>query len=401
MGKDKKVEINKSDIKMWIRIVLLTFPHLKPPYISQIPILDILFDILRVLSVLMLFLWMILKKQHISRLSIMICLLQCYLVVITLLRGGTFRASLLSAISIASIVLLYEISINSRNRKVFYSSQLFCFEIVIYINLITEILYPQTLYITNDTLFVATKCWFLGYYNNHSRYFVPAVLFALLYQKETRKKLRSCLLLIAIICSALLVWSGGVLMSLGSMILVWLFKNRTRLFNYYTYWLLHIIFFVGIIWFKFQNLFEWFLQDILHKWNSLLLRMALWENFLALIMKHPILGYGMQDNIYREKQVGFFWGMHCHNMLLEVLYQGGIIYFLWYVAIITIAGKKLYIYRNTMDSKIISIAFLGWCMHTLVEPFISPFLVGMFIVAYYSNEEECKEKGGYIKYNLI
>ena len=48
-------------------------------------------------------------------------------------------------------------------------------------------------------------------------------------------------------------------------------------------------------------------------------------------------------------------------------------------------GVAVYQNRNTMESKIIAIGFLGWCIATLVEPFTTPFLMGMFVIAYYSN----------------
>ena len=83
-----KIKINKKDIKMWIWMVFLTFPHLKPPYVSLVPIFDTLFNIFRVLSVFMIFLWMVLQNKYISKLSIGICLLQSYIAVITFIRGG-------------------------------------------------------------------------------------------------------------------------------------------------------------------------------------------------------------------------------------------------------------------------------------------------------------------------
>ena len=115
-----KIKINKKDIKMWIWMVFLTFPHLKPPYVSLVPIFDTLFNIFRVLSVFMIFLWMVLQNKYISKLSIGICLLQSYIAVITFIRGGAFYDCVLNAISISSVVLLYEVSFNSKSKKVFY-----------------------------------------------------------------------------------------------------------------------------------------------------------------------------------------------------------------------------------------------------------------------------------------
>lgn len=381
------LKIDKRYLREWILMVLLTFPHLKPGYISMVLFWDRVFDIWRVLSFIGIFAGLIREKGRISKFAVSICLMEIYLFIVTLIQGGNIWQNIVNMASMISIVVLYDVI--GKRKEVFYASQLACFEIVIYINLITEIIYPDTMYMDQSSLFVANRCWFLGYYNNHTKYFIPAILFALLYWRKTGKKLRMYLLMTAIAVSVMLVWSGGVLLSISAMLIVWLFfKNRTIIFNYYSYWLLHIVFFVGIIWLKFQNLFRWLIDDVLGKWGSLELRMNLWQRYLDLIRSKFIFGWGSQGSIFRELQVGFYWGMHCHNLFLEVVYQGGIFYLIWLAMIVFVAGKRVYSNKNTIESKIISIAFLGWCIATFVEPFFTPFLMGMFIVAYYSNEQE-------------
>ena len=40
-------------------------------------------------------------------------------------------------------------------------------------------------------------------------------------------------------------------------------------------------------------------------------------------------------------------------------------------------------HKNCETAKIISIAFLGWCIQSYVEAYLDPFLIGMFVVAVY------------------
>ena len=174
--------------------------------------------------------------------------------------------------------------------------------------------------------------------------------------------------------------------SLAGMAATYLFfKNYTLIFNYFSYWCLHILFFVCIVQMKLQNLFRWFIDDILDKWNSLKVRMDLWDRILMFVSASLFTGYGVEDGTVRELKTGFHFAMHAHNMLLEILYQGGIVNILLWIGIVVIAGRKLYQYRYTSESKLIATAFLGWCIATLVEPFTSPFLMGMFVSAYHSN----------------
>lgn len=163
-----------------------------------------------------------------------------------------------------------------------------------------------------------------------------------------------------------------------------LFKKRTRIFNYYTYWSIHIVFFVFIIVLKFQNLFKWLIDGVLQKWRSLELRMDLWDRTIKLIFDAPIFGHGIKTVLERQIENGFNFAMHAHNQLLETLYLGGVVNLVLLIIIIVTTGRRLYKHRNLRSSMIISIAFLGWCVATLVEPFTTSFLMGMFVLGYNS-----------------
>lgn len=157
--------------------------------------------------------------------------------------------------------------------------------------------------------------------------------------------------------------------------------------NYYNYWLLHIIFFFSVEVMHIQDLFSWLLTDVLGKMGSLIFRIMIWDYAIQLFIKSPLIGYGMQDIYVRTTELRSPHGVHAHNMVLELLYQGGIIGFVLFILIVVVAGKKLMKYRNTQESKIISTAFLGWCVASLVEPFMSSFLMGMFVIACHSNRD--------------
>ena len=387
LGDRHILRVSRSEASQWLLLVLLTLPHLKPDYFEQIPSMDLFFNLWRVASFAVIIVRLVLIKQKISAVAALICIQQTFVFGVTLFNGGNIYTCAVLAFSITSVVLLYD---GMRyDREVFLSSQLFCVELVIYINLITELLFPGGLYV-EDVGFdrVTALNWFLGYYNQHSKFFIPALMFAWLYKETTGEKLRTYFLTCGIFISALLVWSGGVLMTLFGMAFAYvLLKNRTSLFHYYSYWSIHIFFFFFIVVLKIQNVFQWLIDGVLGKWKSLLVRMDLWDRTLKLISEAPLFGHGRFDPSTRELESGLTWARHAHNLLLETLYQGGLVNLVFWVVIVIVAGKKLYRYRNTMESKIIAIAFFGWCIATLVEPSIPPFLMGMFIVAYYSNKK--------------
>ena len=377
------MRVSRSKASQWLLLVLLTLPHLKPAYFGEIPVMDLLFNLWRVVSFAVIMARLVLVKQKISVVAALICIQQVFLFWVTLLNEGDIFLYAISAFPIISVALLYD---GMRyDMEVFLSSQLFCFELVICINLITELLFPDGMY--HSELYSLN--WFLGYDNTHIIYFIPALMFAWLYKETTGKKFRTYFLTCTIFASALLVWSGATLVALFGMAFAYaLLKNRTRLFNYFTYWSIHIFFFFFAVVLKFQNIFQWFIDGVLGKWNSLLVRMTLWDRTLKLISKSLLFGYGFTDESTRVLEGGFRWASHAHNLLLEILYQGGLVNLALWVVIVIMAGKKLYRCRNNIESKIIAVAFLGWCLDCLMEQWTRPFLVGMFIVAYYSNKDD-------------
>lgn len=233
------------------------------------------------------------------------------------------------------------------------------------------------MYIANSRIFDYTK------------YCIPALMFAWLYKEKTNLKLRPYFLVVGIILSAILVFAGGFALAISGMLIVYIFlKNWTRVFNYFSYWALHIIFFVAVNMLKIQNLFLWLIDGILGKLRSFETRMLLWEKTIQFISDSPLIGHGMQSSTVRITEYQLSYGIHAHNMLLEIFYQSGTIGFILWSILVLCAGYNVYRNRNTTESKIISTAFLGWCITTLVEPFTTPFFMGMFIIAYRSNKTE-------------
>ncbi len=389
---NSRISISIKEVLLWLLLVLLTLPHTNPGYLNQIPSWDFIINVGRMASFIITLFLVVIVKRKVSMIVVLMVIQQMFLLCTTMFHKGDLYTCITSAFSVISVVLLYDFV--QEKGKIFLSSQLFCFEVVIYINFITECLYPEGMYISTSSAFVDNRNWFLGYYNNHSKYYIPALMFAWLYYEYTKKRKRTILLTTIIFLSAVLVWSGGVIMSLLIIALVFIFfKKKTWIFNYYTYWLIHVLFFIFIIKLKWQNMFRWLIDGYIGKWNSLMARMLVWDRTQALISNSFISGYGIRSSFYRATELGVGWAStHSHNMLLELLYQGGLVNLAMYIIIILVSGKSIYQFKSTRESMIIALAFLGWCVATLVEPFTSSFLMGMFVIAYNYNADVEEER---------
>ncbi len=382
------LSIDRKELSLWIKIVVLVLPHFNPGYLNMLGVVGTIFDGIRVLSILVAVTLIVANGIMPSKVTVIIIIQRLFLIMLTFFNGGEIRDITLEMGSVVAVLLLFEYFLRASTWKVYLSAMLFCFELMIGINLATIILFPHGMYWTNgyrDTFFVSWRCWFLGYYNNLTQFLIPGYMFALLYIDETKKKLRSYLLIFAMFLSAYFLKSGGVVVSLISITLIWaFFKNRTLFFNYYTYWLSQVVFIVVVLSIGFNTkLLNWILDIIFNKKESFLGRVILWGKYAKQIISSPIVGYGIPDLIVRKKISGMSWGTHAHNLILEILYRGGIVNLVFWIAMVLIAGKYVYKYRNDNTCKIIAACFGGWCVDSFVEPFMTPFLMGMFVIAYY------------------
>lgn len=384
------ITVSVKDLKYSIILFLLTFPHINPGYLSQLKLIGTVIDAMRLISFVVIICVCFFAKRRMSVVAFLIVAIECYLVLITVAKAGDIRKCVVDASSVIAVVLLYDCWMDQWEN--FLSVQLFCFEVVIYINLVTEILFPKGLY--NSLIY--TRNFFLGYYNTHIKVFIPALLIGYLYMIQKNNHIRFIFLVIGIYLNALLVWSGGTILSLAIMFGVYcLFRNYTGVFNYFTYSLVQPLFYLLIIKLRLLNYTKWLVGGILGKWNSLVGRMIVWEIAIQKCRKSIITGYGIQPSAKIIKD--FVWAAHAHNQMLDILYSGGLIYLLSIVALIILVGSKVYRYKEKKSAQVISIAFLGWWINTLVEPYTTPFLMAMFVVACKWMENETYEQPAWEK----
>lgn len=80
---------------------------------------------------------------------------------------------------------------------------------------------------------------------------------------------------------------------------------------------------VGIVIFKIQKIFSFFIVNILHKSIDLTGREKIWNRVLYWVMQKPIMGYGYETSEILQKKFmltdgSYFHFAHCHNFLLQM-----------------------------------------------------------------------------------
>ena len=260
-----------------------------------------------------------------------------------------------------------------------------CFEIVIYINFLTLLIYPNGMYTTETTTFN----WFLGYDNTHIVYYLPAVLVALIYSEVTSKKLRVRLLICVVLISSILRWSATTIVGLLIFLMLTLipiFRKNTKIFNFKNYMIVIFTIFVTIVILRLQNYLSFIIVDILGKDLTFANRTPLWDTTMEYIKDNIFLGYGWQSDDIRHAMYNSSSVISAHNQILEYLYLGGIplifiyVYICFYINKITVKNKKENIIKYTTT------AFFALQILYISEVYINPLIYLVLIIALYSDK---------------
>ena len=188
--------------------------------------------------------------------------------------------------------------------------------------------------------------------------------------------------------SLLILWSTTGLMGLLVALVFLLFFYGRRFqtwFNYITAMLAGTGLFFGIVLFRLQNVFAFFIEGVLHKGLSFTGRTDIWDGALRLFLMSPWLGYGLSKNgkIYRMIKRKYY---HAHNIFLELLVEGGIFGLLAYLFMLERAGKQLLLYRKHPIACILSAAWMAVMVMTSMEPFLDQnglLIYGLILLSYY------------------
>lgn len=380
-----KIVINKKLI-LWI---VLTIPFLDSPICDQYVYLDYIFKIGKIVTALSLLGMLFSLKHKLSDAFYLILSMNLLLVFATIYNHAAIGRCLNTVLSLVFTCLLYDLGLRRENVKDFISAQYVCFSIAIYLNFVSEIMYPAGMYVSEITYY--WQNWILGYYNNHSVYYFMAICIALIYAEIKKKYVGSVCLLIVITISAIKVWSGGVVGSLFIVLvlIIYLYFMNKTIGNYYIYWLIHVAFF-GIIIVSNSGVWRTVLTYCELLWGkgySFYARYNLWKAELQLILSKPIIGYGIESQQARMREYG--WALHSHNLTLELLHQGGVLCLALFIILVVVVGKNTKNINNKKLVGIVSICCLGWIVDTLTEPFFTPFVVAILVVANNLEKIDC------------
>ena len=384
----KKRIIKVSTILYFISAIILTEPSYFSfigfihKYVYSIPVF-IIFPILVLITI---------KNKLINKMLIYILLFYSIIFFSTIINNGDLSTLIISFIKVISFSLLVNIGIHHRKEE-FLGILGFIFFIYAAINLIFMIKFPEGT--------VIDYFWFLGHKNGLIKWLLPGAAFIGLSSliKKDRLSLFSWIYIIIMIFSIVISGSSTSLISIAIFAIVLLLTikniNTTKLINPKTSIITNMIFFVSIIIIKLQKYFEYFIVHILKKGLNFTGRDALWDRILVYIQKKPLFGYGITDLSTMQHQLQYT-NTSSHNMILDFLYEGGIVCILILISIIILSYRKNkeLIKNNEKQFSYLYGIFFSFSIVWMTDTFVNLNMINVFslLILIYNMDLLCKRR---------
>lgn len=377
-------------------IIFILLPFFFPVGIKTIfPFFNKIITIWEFVS-LAIVIYLYIKYKKIS-LNIFYILTFCFFMFISTILSdyGDVSSCFATIISIITPCMLIDYVFKKNSLLVIRSLNLL-FEIFVYLNLISIIIFPNGMYVSSITGY--SENWILGYDNMHIFTILLSIVFSVLYSYMRFSKIsfRSFCCISACVISVLIRWSGTAVISIMLILLFLILKkymSKIKIFNIKTYLIISIIMFTGIVIYNSQNLFISFITNFLKKDITFTGRTYIWNYIIDYIKMNPLLGYGIEYSVYRYNKSSIWRSYHAHNQFLELTYIGGFALLIIFLIIIFNIAKKLYKYRYTQESKFLSWMFLIMFVVMLTEVYTISLLF-LFIIVVMNIQFIIKEEKG-------
>lgn len=368
-----KIKIN---LKLLMYIFLI-IPFIKPYYFSGIDNINMFYNMWQILNAFIII--YLVREIKISPYNIMVLIIEGICIISTIINDANYFAAIINAIQVCVFCLILDYGLRCDCRN-FIKAILIILESLVLINFFTIIRFENGMNLNGLNM------WFLGRKNLHFSIIFPMIIFLFIDSYlDGKMKIQSIFMLIIATISIFLVNSTT---SIIGILLVWVYIiakeiiNKNFIFNLNYYFIIYLILFLGIIMFNLQDKFSIIIENVFKKDISFTGRTKIWETAKELIKNKILLGYGNEGQEIRVLRFQNREAIHAHNMILDVLYQGGLVLLTCVIRLVDMIKNKLYKYKADELSKFFSWSILIYLIMWLTEVYSFENVFWVFVAFY-------------------
>lgn len=357
--------------------ILLVIPYFKPGVLGVLQgteFLETIFDLWRLLSaagVLSLYgIHTVFCRKRPSGAMVGLVIYLGFVALSTLLRQNALWSIANYTVTILTFCMLLELALR-QNPETALDMLVLPMTVLVLSNFVLMCIYPTALCTGGSYSY---RYNFLGIDNFLAPILVPyTFLVALRSTVKTGGLDLFAYAMMAVSCiSIMLIWAATGLMGMALTLVFLLFfyqRRGQRLFNFVTTMLLGFGLFYGVVVFRLQDLFAFFIEGVLHKGLSFTGRTDIWDEALRLFLLSPFLGWGYtaSGKVYRLVKNKYY---HAHNAFLEILVEGGLGAMGGYLLMLAMTGKQLMIYRKHDYACLISAGLMASFLMMSMESYL-------------------------------
>lgn len=379
MGSSSKRYENKHIL--FIMLCLLAF--IRPESLLQIPGVSTLYNMYRIMVVILLALQYIPHRRKYGRFFLLWIAFESFIVATTVIHGGNVFFAVQQMITVFAIGVLFELY--KSKPLLVYKAIYRVFGFFVILNFISILLYPDGMYVTGVTN-KAYENWFLGFKNKHIVYNLPLLAVTILLGKRDSFCWNKIAMLVITLFCVMYVGSTTQIVAVSVFLIISFlpFVHRNyRVFNLYTYFTAAVVMFVAIPVFRLQYLASYLLVSILHKDVDLTNRTFLWNRAFDAIAEHPVIGWGEQSNEVKHALYESYSIISAHNQILEYLYVGGIILISLYALINIMLAEKAKRYQKQESTQILAGLYFALQVALIAEVYTDPSMYMIYFMVWY------------------
>ena len=353
----------KKTINGYILLFLL-IPFFKPDIVTSFPKVNYIFTIWLMISFAII-VAVYMKKFRISKLTMTYLAYNLVLLISTIKNNGSITKFLSDFSMNLGMIFLIELYLKNDKMKIMkVLSSIFYFLMVL--NTISFIIVPEGLAVTQ---YLKTPIYLLGIDNRFSFTYIPGLCVIAIYDFMKNNKITKLTIIYFMITFITFVyfWSAGALVAESMFFIYYIFIYKLK-YKHFTnkYFPIIIVSFLGLVVFRVQNIFRFFIVDILHKDLTFSSRTILWDKAIKIINNNMWLGTGIQKSEFSIKAISAF---HAHSHFLNIMFQSGIIGVIIYIYLIFDAFKRLNEYRKNVIAQMVAFTLFVLFIMLTVDTF--------------------------------
>ena len=388
----KKLE--KFITNKWV-IALLLIPFIKPAT-ELTGKFDIVFDLLKIFDCFLIgIIYLFLYKKP-SKVLMLISALELTFVVSTIINNGRIWWGIVQAVSIISLCILLDMSLKIDKKK---SLTGFCIAmgVMALATICTMFLYyPNGLYTVNFEHNI-TGLWHIpeknnylwGFDNSSVFKFIPVLIIFIINTDIKNKKNKILTFLLILLTFLAFLYVKSIMATLSCLLIllyyiIFFVHGKTlKIINYRNCIILVCIIFIVLVGVnKNLNILQ-FIANKTDKVTSLNYRYTVWDNTLEEFKKNWIIGNGFEERLVTAEKIGID---HPHNIFLDIIYKGGTIAGIIFVALLIVIGKNMMRNKNILQANVVTVGLLAFFIVAQMDYYNEQYLFFLLYVLAYNIE---------------